>query len=173
MFTRYCCLFQYTFTSLASESLSRRTHTSSRKAATRLVSHYWKSCWITYPRMVVIKLLLTANLVARPRLPRTHALRIRRVGCQSAPVATLGSKRKVHLLVLRAVRYPQVTHASELHASIVNTTRTLGVPNSCNAVVVFDAVEHAQHLVVPAFSRRVKTLLKELQLERAESWSVV
>jgi len=128
---------------------------------------------MTYPRVIVLVILITASLSARPWVPRAHAHRIRGVGGQSAPVATLRLKRKVHLPVLRTVNYNQAAHAQQPHSTFVDTASPLGVRGDGFAIVVFDAVKHAKHLVVPAFSGRVKTLLEELQLEGAESWGVV
>ena len=128
---------------------------------------------MTYPWVIVLVILITASLGARPRVPRANAHRIRGVLSQSAPVATLRLKRKVHLPVVRTIDYNQTAHAQQPHSTLVDTTGPLGVRGDGFAIVVFDAVKHAKHLVVPAFSGRVKTLLEELQLEGAESWGVV
>jgi len=115
---------------------------------------------MTYPRVIVLVVLITASLSARPWVPRAHAHRIRGVGGQSAPVATLRLKRKVHMPILRTVNYDQAAHAQKPHSTLVDTTSALGVRDDRFAVVVFDGVKHAEHLVVPAFSGRVKTLLE-------------
>jgi len=153
--------------------LSTRTHRSCPKAATPLVIVPFRNPRITYPRVIVLVTLITVSLAARPRVPRAHAHRIGGIGSQSAPVATLRLKRKVHLPVLRTIDYNQAAHAQQPHSTLVDTTCSLGVRDDGFAVVVFDGVKHSKHLVVPAFGGRVKTLLEELQLEGAKTWGVV
>lgn len=123
--------------------------------------------------MVVLVTLITTSLVACPRLPIAYAYRVRGALSQSAPEAALWLKLKVCLPVFRVVRHLQTAHAPKPHSTTVDTTSTLRISNSSGAVLVFDTVEHAEHLIVPAFRGRVQTLLEELELEGAETRGVV